>query len=286
MPDPSELAEFLRTRRARLTPEDVGLRPSLGLRRVPGLRREELAAAAGVSVDYYTRLEQGRAAGASDSVLDAIARVLQLDASERAHLGRLTKPVRPKKFPPQRVRPGLQRVLDSLSDMPAFVLGRRMDVLAWNRLACAVITDFDALEPWQRNMPRLVFLHEESRALYPEWDAVTRETVAYLRWDAGRYPDDPELAALVGELSIKSDDFRQLWSEHDVQEKTFGKKSMQHPVMGDVVFDYETFTMPGDPDQTLCMYTVEPASASESALRLLSSWHAEPAPQHKRDLHR
>ncbi|KAA0024841.1 helix-turn-helix transcriptional regulator [Antrihabitans cavernicola] len=286
MPETSELAEFLRSRRARLTPEDVGLRPSLGLRRVPGLRREELAAAAGVSVDYYTRLEQGRASGASEAVLDAIARVLQLDPSERKHLGRLTKPVRPKRLPPQRVRPGLQRVLDSMTDVPAFVLGRRMNVLAWNRLACAMITDFAELEPWQANMPRLVFLHDESRSLYPDWDAVSRETVGYLRWDAGRYPDDPDLAALIGELSIKSDDFRRLWSEHDVLEKTFGKKSMSHPIMGDVEFGYETFTMPGDPDQTLCIYTVEAGSTSESALRLLSSWQADPLPENSRDLHR
>ncbi len=286
MTQSSELAEFLRSRRARLRPEDVGLRPSLGLRRVAGLRREELAAAAGVSVDYYTRLEQGRASGASDAVLDAIARVLQLDPSERLHLGRLTKPGGLKMPAPQGIRAGLQRVLDSLTDVPAFVLGRRMDVLAWNRLARGVITDFGALDARQRNMPRLVFLQDSSRSLYPDWEDVARETVGYLRWDAGHYPDDPELAALIGELSIKSDDFRRLWSEHGVQEKTFGRKSMRHPIMGEVDFAYETFTMPGEPDQTLCLYTVEQGSASESALRLLGSWLADPLPESSFDPHR
>jgi transcriptional regulator with XRE-family HTH domain len=268
----SELAEFLRSRRARVQPEDVGLRSSLGLRRVPGLRREELAAAAGVSVDYYVRLEQGRAPGASDAVLDAISRVLLLDETERAHLGRLAKPTRPRKLPPQRVRPGLRRLLDTIENVPAFVLGRRMDVLAWNRMAAAVIADFDALEPWQRNMPRLAFGAEDPSAFYPDWDNVARETVAYLRFDAGRHPDDPELASLIGELSIKSDDFRRLWSSYDVHDKTFGSKRVRHPLVGDLAFDYETLVLPGDDNQTLCVYTVEPNSPTEQSLRLLASW--------------
>jgi transcriptional regulator with XRE-family HTH domain len=267
-----ELAQFLQARRARLRPEDLGLRPSLGPRRVPGLRREELAAAAGVSVDYYVRLEQGRAQNISDAVLDAIARTLRLDDTEREHLGRLVRPVRRVgAASAQQVRPGLRRVLESLDAVPAFVLGRRMDVLAWNRLA-GLLMPFDELEPRERNMPRLVFLDPRSRDEYPEWEAVARETVAYLRWDAGRYPDDAELATLVGELSLRSEDFRRYWAEQTVVEKSHGRKLIEHPVAGRLVLGYETFDLPDDPDQTLCIYTAEAGSETESALRFLSSW--------------
>jgi transcriptional regulator with XRE-family HTH domain len=207
-----DLSEFLRTRRARIKPGDVGL-STFGRRRVPGLRREELAALAGVSVDYYVRLEQGRDVHPSTGVLDAIARALQLDEAEREHLHRLARrrPARPRKPSPERVRPGVRQVLDALSDAPAFVLGRRMDVLAWNALAAALICDFGRLEPADRNMVRLTFLDESARELYPDFDRVAFETVGYLRLAAGRYPDDPLLAALVGELAVKSETFRKLW---------------------------------------------------------------------------
>jgi len=273
----NELGEFLRSRRAKVHPDELGLPAVYGRRRVAGLRREELAQAAGVSVDYYVRLEQGRGRNVSDAVLDAIARVLRLSNDEHTHLHRLAKPVRAQSPASRRVRPGLARLLDSLTDVPAFVLGRRMDVLAWNRLAAALIADFDALPPYWRNMPRLALLDEATRKLYPDWERVANETATYLRLDAARYPDDPELAALIGELSIKSPDFRRWWAAHDVREKTFGDKRMVHPVVGELTVAYETLRLVGEPDQCLVTYTVEPGSPSEQALRLLASWTAPAA---------
>jgi transcriptional regulator with XRE-family HTH domain len=272
MADRSELSEFLRSRRARITPEAAGL-PALGPRRVPGLRREELAALAGVSVDYYVRLEQGRDVHPSEGVVEAIARALQLDDAERSHFARLVRP-RPARRtapPPERVRPGVRRLLDALTATPAFVLGRRMDVLAWNRLAAALVCDFAALEPAERNMVRLTFLDDAARELYPDFDAVAEETVAHLRLAAGRHPDDPRLAALVGELSVKSPEFRTLWARHDVRQKAHGRKRLLHPLVGELALDYETLALPGDGDQVLVTYTAEPGSASQSALELLGS---------------
>lgn len=278
MPDRSELSEFLRSRRARVKPEDAGL-PALGPRRVPGLRREELAALAGVSVDYYVRLEQGRDVHPSEGVVEAIARALQLDEAERSHLARLVRPrpTRRSAPAPERVRPGVRRLLDALDATPAFVLGRRMDVLAWNRLAAALVCDFAALEPAERNMVRLTFLDEAARELYPDFDAVADETVAYLRLAAGRHTDDPRLAALVGELSVKSPEFRTLWARHDVRQKTHGRKRLLHPLVGELALDYETLALPGDGDQVLVTYIAEPGSASQSALDLLGSLTATPA---------
>lgn len=278
-PQAARLGTFLRSRRARITPAEIGLRPSLGIRRVPGLRREELAAAAGVSVDYYTRLEQGRAQSVSDAVLDAIGRVLRLDPSERTHLGRLARPVRARRQPSRRVRQGLQLVLDQVADVPAFVLGRRMDVLAWNRMACLVIADFPGLPPRMRNMPRLAFGQPDAAEHYRDWAGVAEETVAYLRWAAGRDPDDPLLAELIDELSTASTEFRRIWSSHAVHEKTFGAKLMRHPLVGDLDFGYETLAPPGDAEQTLVIYTVVPDSPTAQSLRLLASWNAPlPAP--------
>jgi transcriptional regulator with XRE-family HTH domain len=274
----NELGEFLKSRRAKVQPDELGLPAVYGRRRVAGLRREELAQAAGVSVDYYVRLEQGRGRNVSESVLDAIARALRLNNDERTHLYRLARPHRAQRPANRRVRPGLQRLLDSMTDVPAFVLGRRMDVLGWNRLAAALIADFDTLDPYWHNMPRLAMLDEATRKLYPDWERVARETATYLRLDAARYPDDPELAALVGELSIKSADFRRWWAAHDVRDKTFGEKVMVHPVVGELTIAYETLRLAGEPDQCLVTYTVEPNSPSEQALRLLASWTAPDAP--------
>ena len=277
----AELTEFLKSRRARVQPEDLGLKVFGGRRRVPGLRREELAQAAGVSADYYVRLEQGRTDNVSQEILDAVADVLGLTVDERKHLARLAKPVRRttrRRTATQRIRPGLQRLLDSMDDVPAFVLGRRMDVLGWNRLAAALIADFGTLEPKERNIPRLVFLDPASRDLYPDWEAVADETVGYLRMYAGRYPDDPELAELVGELSIHSPEFRQHWARHDVKDKTFGTKVQHHHLVGEITVQYETLQPPGEPDQLLVTYTTEPGSPSEQALRLLASW-AAPEPE-------
>jgi hypothetical protein len=168
----------------------------------------------------------------------------------------------------------MQQLLNALDGVPAFVLGQRMDVLAWNPLAAALIIDFGALDSKQRNMPRLVFLDESSRDFYPDWEAIASETVSYLRLYAGRNPDDPELAELVGELSIRSEDFRRQWARHDVKDKSFGVKKLLHPMVGELDLQYEALLMPGDPDQMLVTYSAEPGTKSESALRLLASWTA------------
>ena len=178
-----ELTEFLKSRRGRVRPEDLGLKVFGGRRRVPGLRREELAQASGVSADYYVRLEQGRAENVSQEILDAVSEVLGLDDAERDHLARLAKPVRRRRQrrTVQRIRPSLQQLINAMDGVPAFVLGHRMDVLAWNRLAAALVGDFAELAPKDRNMPRRVFLDESSREFYPQWDAVAAESVEYLR---------------------------------------------------------------------------------------------------------
>ncbi|MCX5196077.1 helix-turn-helix transcriptional regulator [Streptomyces sp. NBC_00249] len=272
----NSLGGFLQSRRARIRPEEVGL-PSHGRRRVPGLRREEVAQLAGVSVDYYIRLEQGRGQNVSEGVLEAIGRVLRLDDTEQAHLRDLIRPARAARRAVSRgrqsVRPGLQLLLDGMAGTPAFVLGRRMDVLGWNALADA-IAGFSGIPSSERNQARQVFLDPSAPVRYPDWAAVAAETVAYLRLDAGRHPDDPALSALVGELSVKSQDFRRLWADHLVKEKTYGVKRMVHDLAGELEFGYETLALPGDPDQLLVAYTVVPGSATAERLALLASWTA------------
>lgn len=280
----TELSEFLRSRRARLRPEDVGL-PDHGRRRVPGLRREELAQLAGVSVAYYIRLEQGRGQNVSAAVLDAIGNALRLTRAERDHLTHLARPVSRRARPagrPQQVRPALQQLIDTMEGIPAYVVGRRLDIIAWNRLACALLGDFPALPRPQRNLAWQVFLDPAARELYENWEAKATDIVGYLRRDAGRNPDDPELASLIGELSVKSDEFRKLWAAHDVQDKGFGEKVLNHPLVGRLTLAYETLTLPADPDQQLITYHAEPDSPSAESLRLLSSWtmeEARPAPR-------
>jgi transcriptional regulator with XRE-family HTH domain len=273
-----ELREFLRSRRARVTPAAAGLPLLPGPRRVPGLRREEVAQLAGVSVDYYVRLERGRTAGVSESVLDGVARALQLNELERTHLFTLAKPSRsrPRPLPPQQVRPGLRLVVDSMTDVPVLVLGRRLDVLAANPLARALFTDFDALPPHFRNMARLVFLHDHVRSLCTDWRAAAQGIVANLRLYAGRYPHDPALAELVGDLSVQDPDFRRWWADHDVNQHTFGVRHCHHGLVGDLELGYEAFTPADDPEQTLWVSTVEPGSVSEERLKVLASW-AQPA---------
>jgi transcriptional regulator with XRE-family HTH domain len=277
----AELREFLRSRRARLSVDDVEIGGTGRTRRVPGLRREEVAQLAGVSVDYYSRLEQGRHLNVSDEVLDAVARALRLDATERSYLFQIarTNPRvrRRAPAPVQRVRPGVRRILKTLDYViPAFVFGRRMDVLASNRLARALMTDFDALPPRDRNLLRYTFLDESSRELFVDWEDVARDNVAILRLDAGRHPDDPLLVELVGELSVKSPEFRRWWADHNVRERSHGIKRYHHPLVGDLTVDYESVALLGDPDQTLCIYTAEANSPSETALRLLASWTGAP----------
>ncbi|MGI8329997.1 helix-turn-helix transcriptional regulator [Actinomadura scrupuli] len=266
-----QLGEFLRSRRARLRPEDIGAAPFGGRRRVPGLRREELAQVAGVSADYYTRLEQGRARNVSADVLDAVARALLLDEDERAHLRNLAVPAmtagRPARA--QRVGPELRQALAAITAVPAYVVGRRLDVLAWNDLARTLVADFPALPPAGRNMPRLVFLDPASREIYPDWEHKARETVAHLRLDAGRHPGDPLLAALVDELSAIAD-FRRLWADHNVRGRTRGRKHFRHPRTGELALDYVSLRAPDDPDLALIIYSAAPGTAAEGALRSLA----------------
>ncbi|MFH8390430.1 helix-turn-helix domain-containing protein [Streptomyces sp. NPDC018036] len=271
----AELSEFLRSRRARLKPEDVGM-PDFGRhRRVPGLRREELAQLAGVSVAYYTRLEQGHGRNVSAEVLDAIARALRLTDAEHNHLTHLAKPKQHKKKQtarPQQVRGSLRQLLDTLDGVPAYITGRRSDVLVWNRMAAAVFGDWSELPAQERNWARMVFLRPEYRELFVEWEQKAIDIVCMLRMDAGCHPDDPRLSALVGELSVKSEDFRRLWATHDVKEKSHGVKLLRHPLVGDLALQFESFRLIGDSELALVTYHAEPESSSAQALRLLASW--------------
>jgi transcriptional regulator with XRE-family HTH domain len=271
----AELSEFLRTRRARLKPEDVGL-PDFGRhRRVPGLRREELAQLAGVSVAYYTRLEQGNGRNVSAEVLDAIARALRLTDAEHAHLTHLAKPKQHKKKQtarPQQVRGALAQLIETFDGTPAYITGRRSDILVWNRMAAAVFGDWAELPPQERNWARMVFLRPEYRDLFVDWEQKAYDMVSFLRMDAGCHPDDPRLSALVGELSVKSEEFRQLWATHDVKEKSHGVKRLHHPLVGELSLHFESFRLVDDDELSLITYHAEPGSASAEALRLLASW--------------
>jgi transcriptional regulator with XRE-family HTH domain len=271
----NRLGEFLRARRALVSPQDVGIEP-FGRRRVAGLRREELALLAGVSADYYVRLEQGRDRHPSEQVLDALARVLALDDVETAHLHELVRPASRKRRPrPRRetVRPGLVALIDSWTQTPAFVLGRCMDVLALNAMALAV---YPALAH-ERNMVRLVFLHPGARELHPAWDEVARDSVATLRGSAD--PGDPRLAELVGELSVASPHFSRLWARHDVREKTHGSKCINHPQVGELTLHFEAFADRAAPGQVLVVYHAAPGSDSERALALLATLAADASRQ-------
>ncbi|MFJ9454511.1 helix-turn-helix domain-containing protein [Kitasatospora sp. NPDC101447] len=272
----STLSEFLRTRRARLRPEDVDLPDYGGRRRVAGLRREELAHLAGVSVDYYTRLEQGRVGNPSQAVLDAVARALRLAPDESGHLHRLARPVTRPRRPTarQQPRPSLLRLLEQLDHTPAVVMGHRMDVLAWNRAATALFGDYGALPVEERNIARITFLDPASRELYGDWATCARENVAFLHLEAGRRPDDPLLAELVGQLCLSSEEFHRFWAEHPVADKTSGRKLFHHPLAGALDLAYDTLRPADDPSQALVTYTADPDTPSDDALRLLLSWAA------------
>jgi transcriptional regulator with XRE-family HTH domain len=265
------LGDFLRKCRTDLSPEAAGInRPGAG-RRVRGLRREEVAQLAGVSADYYTRLEQGRHTSPSDAVLDALARVFQLDAAGRAHLADLARPPRRRTddLPPQRVRPAMHQMIASMTDHPAFIVGRRTDVLASNALARALLTDWTRLPPKHRNYARWVFLDPAAREAFLDWPTVAAEVVGTLRLYAGRNPDDARLTELVGELAIKSPDFSTWWNDLQVHERTYGTKQMTHPAVGPITIRYEALALPGDEEQTLFVYTTDPGSSSHDNLRLL-----------------
>ncbi|MDX2642322.1 helix-turn-helix transcriptional regulator [Streptomyces sp. PA03-1a] len=280
----SELADFLRTRRSRLTPDQAGVPEDGRTRRVPGLRREEVARLAGVSTEYYIRLEQGRAGNPSPEVLEALGGALHLDATEREHLkdllARPSAATRRAPTGPQRIRPGLLLMLETLQHVPAYVLGRRTDVLASNRLARAVLTDFDALPVPARNLARYYLLDPSARQTVGGWERIAAETVGILRLEAGRRPHDRQLADLVGELMLRSPEFTTWWNDHRVLRCTHGARAHHHPVVGDLHFVFESFPVPGDAEQTLYVYNVEPGSPTEQALRLLESWNA-PAPDHR-----
>jgi transcriptional regulator with XRE-family HTH domain len=267
----AQFAEFLKSRRARVKPEDSGLPASLGRRRTPGLRREEVAQLAGVSVDYYVRLEQGRKVQPSAAVLNALAKALQLDEDEHRHMVALASQEQPaRRAMPERVRPGIRRLLERLGPTPGFVLGRRMDVLAWNTFAEVLLGDFGAQPPTRRNMIWLLFLDPRSKSLYVDWAANARESIAHLRAASGRHPNDPLIAELVDELSVKSSEFRLMWADHDVREKGYGRKVLNHPEVGRLTLEYETLRLSQGDDQVLVTYTAEADSPSQAALDLLA----------------
>jgi transcriptional regulator with XRE-family HTH domain len=268
----AELGEFLRARRALVAPRGGG-GPR---RRVPGLRREEVAALAGVSTDYYTRLEQGRHQRPSPSVLGALATALQLDDLATRHLFDLARAVsEPRPAAPdttvQRVRPSLHQLLESLTGHPAFVRGRRTEVLAMNRLAASLLTDFPAKPAGERSLIRWAFLDPEARQRYVDWEKTASSMVGTLRLDAGRHPDDPLLAQLVGELSVNSEEFRIWWADHRVAERRDGTKRLDHPLVGRLDIQYEALEVAGEQDQTVFIYTTEPGSESEAKLRTLAA---------------
>jgi transcriptional regulator with XRE-family HTH domain len=271
MPQTAELADFLRASRARLQPADVGLPDDGRPRRVPGLRREELAQLAHVSVDYVVRLEQGRAKGVSRSVLAALADALRLDDAGREYLHALAEPLPdvPRRRADRVPAPAL-RVLDAVRDLPAMIISRRSDVLAWNPLAAALIADFGALPAEHRNMVRLAFLEPAFRELYADWERVAQDCVASLRMEAGRDPDDQRTAALVGELSVKDERFRRWWADHRVRGSESRRKTYVHPVAGAMTLDVVRMALDGD--LTLVVYSAEAGSPDEEALRFLAGW--------------
>jgi transcriptional regulator with XRE-family HTH domain len=246
---------------------------------VAGLRREEVAQLAGVSADYYARLEQGRHVRPSLQVVDAVARALQLDSTQREHMLDLLRNCPPSSKSPapvQRVRAGLWQLLDAIAETPALVLGRRTDVLSSNRMANLLFTDFSVLPVRERNLSRWIILEPGARELFVDWEAVAAETVAALRVDVGRHPADPQANALVGELAVTSEPFRQWWAGHHVTTRPAGRVRLHHRMVGDLELDFETLILPADGDQSLRVYSTKAGSPSHDGLRLLSSWaHSE-----------
>jgi transcriptional regulator with XRE-family HTH domain len=290
MDNRAEVRDFLTSRRERLSPEQAGVPYHGGRRRVKGLRRDEVAMLAGVSTDYYTRLERGNLTGVSPSVLEALARALQLDEAERSHLfdlasaaqssgraGRHGSDGARRSSARTSVRPGVQRLLDSITT-PAYVANGRMDILATNRLGQTLFSDAYGKNPGSFNLARYLFLDPRSREFYVQWDTVARDTVASLRTYAGRNPYDRGLTDLVGELSTRSEDFAAWWATHIVKFHRTATKILHHSVVGELELTGEALELPGDPGLRLIVYTVEPGSPSEQALAFLSSWSSrEPA---------
>jgi transcriptional regulator with XRE-family HTH domain len=275
-----DLGVFLKARRAQLAPRDVGLPENEGRRKVAGLRREEVAQLAAISVDYYTRLEQGRVR-ASAGVLATLARALRLDEDQETYLYEIAgkTDARPRRRRAvQKVRPAVRRLLDRLPDTPAVVLGKRMDVLAWNGAAAALYTDFARIPAAERNYVRLMFTHPGIRGMHLEWRHDARDAVAALRMEAAKDPDDPDLARLVGELSVQDADFRTWWAEHRVISAGHGTKRYRHPVVGDLTLDCDTWNSPDESGQRLMVLTAQPGTPSDDALRILLSWAPQDHP--------
>jgi transcriptional regulator with XRE-family HTH domain len=276
-----EIREFLTSRRAKITPQQAGL-PAWGgtNRRVPGLRREEVALLAGVSIDYYTRLERGNLDGVSESVLDAIANALGLDAAERTHLDNLARtaqthprrrPDRPKQ---DGVRSALQRILDAVTEAPAYLRNGRRDLLAANRLGRALYSPMFATSQRPVNVARFVFLDPAARTFFLDWTTAARDLVSALRIEAGRNPHDRALSDLVGELSTRSDEFATFWASHNVRFHRSGLKAIHHPAVGDLHLSFEAMELPADPGLSLIVYSTEPRSSSADGLHLLATWAA------------
>jgi transcriptional regulator with XRE-family HTH domain len=274
-----EIREFLATRRAKITPARAGLSMYGRKRRVPGLRREEVALLADVSVEYYTRLERGNARGVSDEVLDSVSRALQLDEAERAHLFVLARIANLERAPrrtvtPQSVRPSIQRIVDAMSTIAAVVHNGRLDILYANPIAEALYSEHlrDPVRP--ANSARFLFLDPRGRTFYVDWETVAHDVVAALHGEVGRNPYDRSLAVLIGLLSTRSEEFRVLWASHDVRFHRTGTKRFRHPLVGDLTLAYETLPLPADPGLSLVTYSAEPGSSSEAALVELGRWSA------------
>jgi transcriptional regulator with XRE-family HTH domain len=274
MARPDQLGEFVRTRRARVSPELVGLDAG-ARRRVPGLRREELARLAHISIDYVVRLEQGRIGRPSSDILDALARALLLDDAERHHLFRLAATSEPTADGGDGtdVRPGLALLVRSLEPAPAVLLSRRLDLLVWNPTAEALLGPFGA----ERNYARLVFGDAATRALHADWEEAARQSIALLRFAAARHPDDAALDELIAELSFESEVAARWWETHDVAQKRHGAKRYLHPVVGPLTLQYEALLLPDDGDQLLTIYAAEPDSADAERLEQLSELGRAPA---------
>jgi transcriptional regulator with XRE-family HTH domain len=278
----NEIREFLTTRRARITPDQAGLRIyGTGPRRVAGLRREEVALLAGVSVDYYTRLERGNAAGVSDTVLEALAKALQLDETERRHLFDLVRASQPATSPRRRrarphLRPAVQQMLDAMTTVPAFVRNGRLDLLGANRLGRALYSQHFDSHAQPPNTARFVFLDDRAQTYYLDWNTVAADVVAILRAEAGRDPYDRELSDLVGELSTRNELFRTLWAAHNVRIHDTGIKNVHHPLVGDLNLNFEAMELVADPGLTMFIYTADPGSKTEQNMNLLGSWTAAP----------
>lgn len=284
----AEFGKFLKAMRSRLSPEDAGAGPTSGARRVPGLRREEVARLAGVSTDYYVRLEQGRNIHPSRTVLEAVSRALRLDGSEHAHMMDLLEncagSARSSTTAAQAVRPALRQLLEAMGDVPAMVLGRRSDVLAGNRMAFLLFADFPALPAAERNLTRWLILDPSARELFRDWKTVAAEAAGALRLDVGRHPNDAQANQLVGELAVHSEHFRQWWAGHRVATRSAGSVRLHHPAVGDLELNFENLVLPDDPDQTLRVYSARAASPSADALALLGSLGApQPAAERESD---